>query len=83
MKELKTVDATHERFGIIAIVTRFVSAERMRDLAELLRPTRDLGFEKSVLIKILAYARNVAIDIKRFGCFAIRKPNPGVFARRN
>src|SRR5207248_42426 len=49
--QLNAVDAARERLGIVSFVTRLVSAEDVRNVAELLKPSRDFAFEKSVLLQ--------------------------------
>jgi len=64
IQQLDAVNPAHERFGIVFLVPRLVGAPDMRDLAELLRPARNLPFEESVLLQIIAGPFDEAVDVQ-------------------
>ena len=63
VKELKTVDAAHERRGIVRIVARFVRAPNVRDPAKLFGVPRDFRFVKTGFQKRFC-PRDVSFDIQ-------------------
>src|SRR6266581_1237723 len=64
IEKLNAIDPAHEWLGIVRIVTRFICAPDMRDLAELFDPTRDFLFIESGRREIRFDPGNVAIDIQ-------------------
>src|SRR5262245_11184548 len=62
--ELEAVDAAGERLRIFLRATRFVRAERVRDVSERVRLAADLAFEEAILFEVRAGTPDVAVDVE-------------------
>src|SRR5436190_20573249 len=62
VEKLHAVDPAHERFRVAWIVTRFVCAPNVRNLAKLFDPPRNFFFVKAVLQKWFC-SRDVTFDV--------------------
>lgn len=64
VEQLNAVDPAHERFRIVYGVARFVRAPDVRDMPELFRAPRNFALKESVLLQVIADARDEAVDIQ-------------------
>src|SRR5438093_1305055 len=64
VKQLYAIDPSHERFGIVRIVTRFVRAPDLSDVSELFGAPGNFLFEKPMLSKIRFYAGDETVYIQ-------------------
>src|SRR4029077_2673560 len=64
IEELKAVDATHERRGVVFVMARFVCAPNVSDPAKLFGAPRDFCFVKALLKKRFR-SRDILFNIQQ------------------
>src|SRR5438132_12578856 len=68
MKQLNAVYPTHERLCVAGIMTRFICAPDMREVAKVLDAPRDFLFVEAVLFKNRFGSRNESIYVQNIRC---------------